>query len=208
MEEIKNNQDWIKLKDAGFDTVIDPLVVRAGELFIRDLDEYENKEEAFNFLDKNIHGISTFIDTLILSKGIPIFNYNPSFREGFWFGEKIVQEINQEEEIIKEVDVNYEAYENVKESALKELENIYQGENKVSSDLANDILSELSDSQYSWAPSLGDSISTLNSENERWLAAFILGGIIFNGYAQKLGGDRIIQPKRSRLLLSVFLKDG
>lgn len=204
--EINTENDWQKLRDSGFRTVIDPLVIRAGELFLRDLQDFENKDEAYKFLEKNIYSLSTFIDTLVLSDGIPVFNYDASYPKGFLFGKEIVNELNQERTLIEEIDVQNEAYMAIRDSAILELENIYERGSAVSRELVDDILAELTESQYNWTPFLGDKLSKLNNYDERTIASLMLGGIIFNGYAKKLGGDRIVQPKRSRLFLSVSFK--
>jgi hypothetical protein len=45
----------------------------------------------------------------------------------------------------------------------------------------------------------------LESEEARRLAAFLLGGLIFGGYAQQMESEHFLQPKRSRLFLAVSL---
>src|SRR5260370_23668661 len=43
------------------------------------------------------------------------------------------------------------------------------------------------------------------SEQDHLLSAFILNGLLFSAYAQQTGSEHVIQPKRSRLLLSIAL---
>jgi len=67
------------------------------------------------------------------------------------------------------------------------------------------ILAELSAAEYDWNPSIEGLAHRLESEGEKRLAGFLLGGLIFGGYAQELSGRHILQPKRSRLFLAVAL---
>ena len=69
-----------------------------------------------------------------------------------------------------------------------------------------DICNELSEAEYQWCPGLGELEGQLVGENKK-LAQFLLGGLIFAAYAKKLGGEHMMQPKRTRLFLAAALHD-
>ena len=54
-------------------------------------------------------------------------------------------------------------------------------------------------------PSIENLESELSSELEKNLAAYLLGGLIFTGYAQLMEAEHILQPKRSRVLLALAM---
>lgn len=103
------------------------------------------------------------------------------------------------------MNVQFTPYQEVKAAALDELRKLYSGPQTIESNLAKDIVSEMAAAEYQWAPGLGD-LENLPSELEKSLARFFLGGLIFAGYAQMLGGEHVMQPKRSRLFLAASLK--
>ena len=53
---------------------------------------------------------------------------------------------------------------------------------------------------------MGELESQLDSQDERKLTTFLLGKLIFSGYAQQMEGEHLIQPKASRLFLALSLK--
>jgi hypothetical protein len=92
----------------------------------------------------------------------------------------------------------------VKDAAIAELRKLYEGPPLIDKALATEIITELAQAEYQWQPRLGE-LETSLSDDEKMLARFFLGGLIFSGYAQLLGGEHVIQPKRSRLLLAAAL---
>jgi hypothetical protein len=81
---------------------------------------------------------------------------------------------------------------------LKKLAELYSGPPRIKADMVNDILRELAAAEYKWEPRLEELDKVLPSDQERMLAKFLLGGMIFGAYAQILEGEHVIQPKRSR----------
>ncbi len=203
--KISNTNDWQNLQENRLETVVDPMVYRCGELFLKGSNNVNSPEEVWNLLSKNIYGIGMFFDNLILNEKLPVFNYGDTFDAMLNFDERVLTKVNEYQEILFDINVEYEQYHEVKSAAIKELSNLFQGPGKIKQSLAKDILSELSTTEYHWQPNLEELNDQLEKEEERKLASFLLGGLIFGGYAQILGGDHILQPKRSRLFLSVTL---
>lgn len=204
--EITSASDWQNLVADGLTTVVDPMIYRCGEIFLAGAKSASNPEDAWSLLDKNIHSVGMFFDRLILDTKLPVFNYADTFDSTLNFDNRVLTRINDKEEILFDVDVSYDAYWQVKKAALNEIQELYQGERKIEARLANDILSELSKAEYVWSPDLGDLDQQLDSEQERNLARFFVGGLIFGGYAQQLESEHVLQPKRSRLFLAAALR--
>ncbi len=201
--------DWTAIAKIG-GPVVDPMILRCGEVFLRGAAGAQDPYGAWDLLTKNMHALGTFFDRIILDEKILVFNYADTYDIGQNFNERTLSQVNAHEEILVDVDVRYEAYMQVKSAALAELKKLYEAgapgleaAPRISSQEAYSILGELAASGYAWYPQLGD--LTLPNQSEERLAAYILGGLIFGGYAQLAGTDHLMQPKRSRLFLAISL---
>jgi hypothetical protein len=205
---IASESDWKQLADQGVNAVLDPMVVRCGELFLRGVKEATFPEAVWDLLEANIHGVAMFFDRLVLDEKIPIFNYGDTFDMRLNFDQRVFSRINDYDNALYDINTGFGPdcqYDQVKRAALAELAKVYDGTHRVSQNLASDILGELSAAEYEWSPSLYGLPYVPEPENERRLAAFLLGGLIFGGYAQRIEGDHVLAPKRSRLFLAVAL---
>jgi hypothetical protein len=200
---VKNQEDWLGIAALG-GPVVDPMILRCGEIFLRGAGGVQHQAEAWDFLTRNIHALSTFFDRIVLDTKIPVFNYADTFDAGQDFDKRTLSQVNVKDEILIDVAVDYGAYQTVKAAAIVELEKLYSGQTpRISVSDANSILGELSASGYAWYPHLGN--LALPDGAEQRLASYILGGLIFGAYAQQAGSDHLMQPKRSRLFLAVSL---
>ena len=202
---ITQHSDWTKLTDQGLRTVIDPMVFRCGELFLKGAQGIPDPEHTWKLLNKNIHALGMFCDSIITNEYLPVFNYGDTFDAMLNFDQRTLTKINDKEEVLYDVNVEYEVYHQIKSAAIEELQMLYEGENKIKSSEVKDILSELEVAGYAWNPSIEVLEEKLINPSEKTLAAFLLGGLIFTGYASVLGSEQIIQPKRSRIILALAL---
>lgn len=202
---IAKHSDWTKLTDQGLRTVIDPMVFRCGELFLKGAQGISDPEQTWELLNKNIHALGMFCDSIITNKYLPVFNYGDTFDAMLNFDQRTLTKINDKEEVLYDVNVEYEVYHEIKSAAIDELQKLYEGENKIKSSEVYDILGELDVAGYAWNPSIEILEEKLINPSEKTLAAFLLGGLIFTGYASVLGSEQIIQPKRSRIILALAL---
>jgi hypothetical protein len=200
---IQSQDDWLKIANIS-GPVVDPMILRCGEIFLRGAHGANDAAAAWDLLTKNIHALGTFFDRLILDERIPVFDYADTFEIDQNFDNRTLSRVNANGEILVDVNVSYEAYHDVKRAALAELAKLYDGSApNVDLQEAQNILGELANSGYAWYPKL-DGLALPEGQDER-LAAFMLGGLIFGGYAQLAGTDHLMQPKRSRLFLAVSL---
>jgi len=200
---VEKEADWTAISKIG-GPVVDPMILRCGELFLRGAKAAQDPNAAWDLMTRNIHALGTFFDHIILDAQIPVFNYGATYEPGQNFDLRTLSRVNEQEEILVDVDVSYGAYQQAKAAALAELKKLYDGRVPgVDFQQAQSILGELTTSGYAWYPNLGD--LDLPSEDERRLAAYILGGLIFGYYAQLAGTDHLMQPKRTRLFLALSL---
>lgn len=205
--EISEAADWKKLAAQGLGTVVDPLVFRCGELFLKGANAAKSPDAVWELLNVNLHAIGMFFDALILNEKLPVFNYGDTFDMNLNFDQHVLTRINDYEEVLHDVDVGWQAYMDVKNAALTELEKVFTGERKIPAGTVEQIFREVSVAEYQWSPSLGESLEArLNTYEEKLLADYILGGLIFGGYAQQMESEQLIQPKRSRLFLAISMQ--
>src|SRR6185503_4750553 len=204
---IAKESDWSKLTNHSIETVVDPMVYRCGQLFVNGAKKADHKGKVWDLLDQNVSSIATFLDSIILYDKLPVFNYADTFDSQLDFGELLPGAIEGAEQIFFNVDVKYEAYRSIKDEKLKELDTIYKGEKKLAPKLASEILKELSWADYKWSPGLEHLENEIKDDKELKLARFLLGGLIFGKYAEKMGGEHLLQPKRSELLLKLSLNN-
>jgi hypothetical protein len=106
---IEQATDWQQLPKRGLETVIDPMVLRCGELFLKGISGVDNSE-VWSLLKANLLALGTFFDCLILNEKIPVFNYGDTFDAGLNFDQRVLTRINQYEEILYDVNVSYAPY--------------------------------------------------------------------------------------------------
>jgi hypothetical protein len=205
LHTISTEADWRALSRQGLTTVVDPMVVRCGEFFLKGAAGVAEAGQVWPLLEKNIHSVGMFFDAIILQDRIPVFNYGDTYDMGLNFEQRTINAVNRDELVLVDVDVQYQAYKTVKDEVLAKLKELYSGPPRIKPDLARDITGELAAAEYRWQPHLGELQAVLPSDTERALAQFLLGGMIFAAYAQILEGEHVLQPKRSRLLLAVEL---
>lgn len=208
---IEREEHWQALANQGLRTVIDPMVYRCGELFLKSATGVTDPVETWKLLDANILTIGMFFDALILEEKLPVFNYGDTFDSALNFDSTTLARINEmdrDDPVLFDVDVKYDPYAKVRSAAMVELRKLYQGPRRIETDLAQDIYDELTASEYRWNPNLLDLEAELASDVEKRLAKFFLGGLIFGGYAQLMNGEHVVQPKRTRLFLAAQLGMG
>jgi hypothetical protein len=153
---VTSSDQWQELSRSGLGVVVDPMVVRCGEIFLKGQAGNAEPDAAWSFLDKNVGALSLFFDMLVLEKSIPIFNYGDTFDAKLNFNERVLSQINDIEPVLYDVDVEHKPYHEVKDAAFSELRKLYSGPQKIPSDLAKSIVSEMDAAEYKWSVSLED----------------------------------------------------
>lgn len=209
MLEVATPDDWMALRQQGLLTVVDPMVYRAGEVFLQGRSGAGSNDDArsvWEALSKNIDGLMLFIDELMLNDRLPIFDYSTTYDDPPGLGvPEIVAQVNTQAEILVQVKVFFDASLAAREAAIEQLLRLPLVEDA----LAADLVSELSAFDFRWKPML-DQLGPLD-KNARAVATFRYAGLLFAEYAVQLAEEwappdkqpeHVLQPKRSRLLLA------
>ena len=204
---VSNEYGWQQLVSNNLKTVVDPLVLRSGEFFLQGKKGASSANSEWDFLKKNLHSVGMFFDALILQEKIPVFNYADTFDSNLTFSKNTLYKINDFDEVLIDVNVDYPEYMKVKNAAISELLKIYNGGEKAEIRRAASwsIIKELVDAGNQWSPKSWELEQTLQTEDEKQMASYLLGGLIFGGYAQQMGTEHLLQPKRSRILAALTM---
>jgi hypothetical protein len=196
---------WKTYADAA-DFVPDPMILRAGEVFANGAKGAKalavSDLEVMAALRDNIGGLLEFFDLVVAYERMPLIDYEYTFDKdsvpmpiGMLLGDKALP-----------VTIGYQAYESVKIGALKSLAAMDLG--RIAQ--FGHQLAELDALRYQWQPSLDGgkpegwlTQAALLDAPTRLAAQFLLGGLIFSGFAQASLTDHIVQPKRSRFYLAL-----
>ena len=200
---IAGEADWQLIQPG--DVVVDPLVVRYGEVFLGGRRAAGERADAkWRAIANDIGGLLLFFDQIVLRERIPIFNYGDTFDMGLNLSQRVLAQVNSREEVLVEVDVQYGPYTQAKHDAVEQVRELFDEKRQLPGDLTQEIIRHLSVFEYEWNPGVGD--LGLSGERKKRLAAFLVGGLIFGAYAQQTGAPHVLQPKRSRLFTAVSLK--
>jgi hypothetical protein len=227
MDELKiaSEADWAKLAKERLTTVVDPIALRVGQIFLLgrrraveaasenpdspDHPSNSNMDDrTWMGVSEDVNALMVFFDQIVLNERLPVFDYFATWESSA--DHSLFELVNiVGHEILVPVTVKEAAYSECKDAALKVLSDMRKTKNGlVSQGAFEDILAELSALDYRWDPSLTGAGVRLEVPDgrERMVASYLLGGVLFSSYAQKLGGDHVVQAKRARALLASGLQ--
>jgi hypothetical protein len=199
---IEADADWDALRQRNLRTVLDPMVFRTADLFFAGAsatNEGAHRADVWNAIELNIGALMTFVDAALLYDELPIFSYWATFPESRLF------ELPGVSDMLWPVLVTHDAYDTCKDDALAAISSL----DSVRQPVRNDVLGELAAFGYEWQP---DTPYQTKDVNDARFFAFVLGGVLFDAFADRITGDnteaanqaqRVIQPKRARLLAEV-----
>src|ERR1700691_5809707 len=95
---VSKPEDWLSIAALG-GPVVDPLILRCGDLFLRGAGGVADVNGAWDFLTRNIHALSAFFDRLVIEERIPVFDYADTFDHGMKFEDRTLTQVNAAEEI-------------------------------------------------------------------------------------------------------------
>jgi hypothetical protein len=164
-------------------------------------------------LQENIAGIVDFFEMIATYDRIPLINYWDTFDRM-----SLAQSIERllPEKLCK-VEIGFAVYNAIKEGAILNLANLNPATLPAAG--AASALQEMAIFGYDWKPGLavassdtavslaGQKFEVLDAQAKE-VARFLLGGLIFSGFAQASRTRHYIQPKRSRLYLGLTASAG
>jgi hypothetical protein len=200
--------DWKMLRQRRLLTVLDPLVFRAADAFLRGAPTAKD-ELLWKAISRSVDALAVFIDAVMIHDQLPIFDYGATWEpELAGSAATLVELCNQDEELLVEVHVDGEAYQRARKPAVEALQALPHVEPR----LLADIRDELTIFDYRWRPRLAE-LGELG-EAARLIASFRYGGLLFHGYAEAISDRRqpldrraehVLHAKRSRILLATSL---
>jgi hypothetical protein len=204
---IYGSEAWDELVRRNLGIVIDPLVFRIGQFFL----EGQSKSEADNkrrwsAIKSDIGALVSFFDLVVLYGQLPAFNYHDTFDAKLDFGDRLGALLNTRgDKTLVHVDIEHHMYRAAKEAATEQLRKRVVTGPLVPKQTADTILKSLDATQYHWEPSLERLNTEMRTQSEVRLARFLLGHLVFAGYAQQTGAPHVLAPKRSLMLTAVGL---
>jgi hypothetical protein len=186
------------------------MILRTGEVFLNGARGAVPLERGdfvvWDSIKENLGGLLDFFDLLVTRDTIPLINYNDTFDR-----RTILAPLDHLlPDRTRPVEVDYPVYNEIKNGALLNLGDFDLG------DLGNfgHLARELNSFRYEWEPALQVPASEPEvaaaqakfagiDEETRQAATFLLGGLIFSGFAQASRSTHYIQPKRARFFLAM-----
>ncbi|MGP4091110.1 hypothetical protein [Streptomyces sp. KR55] len=198
---------WDELAREGLGIVIDPFVFRLGQFFLEGGPLAGTDADArWGAIEDDIGALVSFFDLVVMHDQVPAFNYNDTFDRRFDFGDGLGAVLNTGgDKTLVHVDVEHHMYRQAKEAAIEQLGRRLAEGPLVREPAGQEILSTLAAVQYEWEPSLESLEDRLVDSDQMKLARFLLGQLVFAGYAQQTGAPHVLGPKRSRILTTIGL---
>ncbi|MEO5993515.1 MAG: hypothetical protein ABI563_04140 [Specibacter sp.] len=200
--------EWDELVRADLGLVVDPLIYRMGQFFLEGEHAAGAESEGhWNAISQDLTSLVTFLDMIVLYDRLPAFNYSDTFPDPGPL-ESLQTALNRYgEKVLYHVDVEHDVYREVKASALVQLEQLLANGPFISSAAAQSTLATLTTIQYAWEPNLEQVGTKITVPDERRLAQFLLGQLVFSGYSQLTGSPQIVAPRQSAFLVAAGLQE-
>lgn len=216
---VNHPEEWGKLSGKGLGVIIDPFVFRVGQFFLEGKEAGPGRWQA---IESDLGALVNFFDLIVLHDQLPAFNYpdtydtldrrdlDPQTHEivpTVEFRDPLGNVLNAEgDKTLVHVDVEHYLYREAKEAALDQLGRRMAEGPFVPPATADEILRALEAVQYEWEPRLEMLEPQLPDSRSKRLARFLLGQLVFAGYAQQTGAPHVLAPKRSVFLTAVGLR--
>jgi hypothetical protein len=204
---IYGQEAWDNLAAQGLDIVIDPMVLRVGQFFLAGApSETALADGRWAAIEGDLGALVAFFDLVVLRRQFPAFNYDDTFDPGPNVGDPLGELVNTAgDKVLYHVDVEHHMYREAKAAALTALQHGVDQGGVVTTGVAEEILHTTAAVQYEWSPSLETLDGYMRTADEARVARFILGQLVFAGYAQQTGAPHVLSPKRSRLATALGL---
>ena len=202
-------EDWDQLVERKLDIVVDPFVFRIGQLFLQGR---EAGRDTWDAIQSDLGALVTFFDLIVLHDMLPAFNYYDTFdfpdgRDFGDFNDGLRAVVNADgDETLVHVDVEHGMYRQTKAAALDQLARHIDDGPLVPPNTAKEILAALDAVRYMWTPNLETLADRFDDDRQQKLARFLLGQLVFAGYAQQTGAPHALAPRRSTFVARAGLR--
>ncbi|MFG3052064.1 hypothetical protein ACGFZP_14075 [Kitasatospora sp. NPDC048239] len=209
--QISGIDTWDELVRQDLGIVIDPLVFRLGQFFLAGKPNDDSEAaERWGAIETDVGALVSFFDLVVMHKQVPAFNYYSTFDAWHDHRDSLGDLLNTHgDKTLIHVDVEFGMYREVKKAAIHQLSSRLATGPLVHESVGQEILSTLAAVHYQWEPSL-EGLEELQPQlaynaDQAKIARFLLGQLVFAGYAQLTGAPQVLAPKRSRMLTAVGL---
>ena len=208
---ISRTQDWNKLLQEQLNVIVDPAIYRVGQIFLEGKSRVGADENTrWQAVVNDLGGLINFFELIVLHDRLPAFNYTATFERDLNFQDQLGKLVNQYDKILLNVDVKFDAYTEAKQAALEQMANRMSNGRLASDVTTNNILAALREIEYQWEPNLMTQQTNLEdelreSQDQIRVGHFLLGVLLFGGYAQQSGAPHTLSPRRSKLMAEVGL---
>lgn len=206
---ISSDLDWERLFELKMDSIVDPMILRVGDVFLRGktgamatLSE-PDPAKILEALTGDVGSLTTFFDQLVLAEALPVIDYGTTFNKTLQYDTPwICQRVNQvfEESFLWDVHVQSSATENARTAALSQLPTCP----RPAGELEATVRRHINALDYQWKPRLGH-LEGHYSDKQAEIQRFLYGGLVFSEFARASGAAHLLQPKRSQLSLALAL---
>ncbi|MFC9585844.1 hypothetical protein ACFVJ8_23860 [Streptomyces yangpuensis] len=204
---IWGREAWDELLQRDLGIIIDPLVFRTGQFFLEGGPVAGRDTDArWGSITDDVGALVSFFDLVVMHDKLPAFNYHDAFDKRLDFGDRLGAVLNTHgDKTLVHVDIEHHMYREAKAGAIHQLSQRLTEGPFVPASTSQEILSMLTAAEYEWEPSLETLKPQLANADEARIARFLLGQLVFAGYAQQTGAPHVLAPKRSRMLTAVGL---
>jgi hypothetical protein len=204
---IERPEDWEELVNRGLGVVVDPFVFRLGQFFLDGKEANAGTDQTrWQAIASDLGALVTFFDLIVLNDQLPAFNYRDTFDAQLEFGDGLARVLNVAgDKTVLHVDIDLPVYWAAKEAALEQLSARMAQGAFVSQATAAKILASIEAVEYDWEPGLGNLKQQIEDPSEVRLARFMLGQLVFAGYAQQSGAPHVLAPRRSLMMAAAGL---
>jgi hypothetical protein len=207
--EVASTDDWAQLFRNRLDLIVDPMILRAGDVFLRGragaTATLSNRDPVaiWAALTSDIGSLISFFDQLVLTDALPVIDYGVTFDSALKYDTPwLCTQVNEafDAKVLHTVHVYGDASRQARAAALAQLPICP----RPAGELEYSVRKHLNALDYEWRPDLGE-IEARYGEAQAAIQRFLYGGLVFGAFAQACGATHLLQPKRACLSLALAL---
>jgi hypothetical protein len=199
---ISKAEDWRQFRERGLESILDPMVFRAGDVFLRGQQvasqtlSSRDAEQVWSVLSGDVSSLFLFFDQLVFSERLPLIDYGTTYDSqlGYdtpWIGRLINERMDAK--VVETVHVMGDMAQTARSAAIASLpERPLQDPH-----IEAEIYRHLNVFDYQWRPYFLALEGV--QEPQATVLRFLYGGLMFSAFCQMSGSAHVLQSKRWRL---------
>jgi hypothetical protein len=210
--QIEKLDQWKQFRANNLDTIVDPMVFRAADIFLRGRTNARetlpigDAEKIWQALSTDLNSVQAFFDQLLLNDRLPLIDYGITFDSALNYDTPwVCQTVNEalEFQVVYTVHVSGEASQSARDAATAAMNK----RPEPSPELRKSVTNQLNALDFAWRPDLDAFQQQFPNltEDDLKLARFLYGGLIFSAFCQMSGSSHVLQGNRGRLSTSLAI---